>query len=80
MEKKEKVQYFNQRFTTLLNIFSVATKPAEYSLVEYYNTSLYPPIVMFVKWAVKATLVENYEEAKKVEVDLASITRDTLEP
>ena len=30
---------------------------------------------MFVKRAVKPTLVENYEEAKRVEVDLDSITR-----
>ena len=27
MQKKEKVQYFNQRFTTLLNSFSATTKP-----------------------------------------------------
>ena len=33
MEKKEKVQKFNQRCTTLLNSFSVVTKPAEDSLV-----------------------------------------------
>ena len=35
---------------------------------------------MLVKRASKVTLVENYEEAKKVEVDLDSITRHTLEP
>ena len=35
---------------------------------------------MFVKRAVKDTLVENYEEAKKAEVDLDKITRHTSEP
>ena len=39
MEKREKVQDFNQRFTTLLNNFSAATKPIEESLVEYYSTN-----------------------------------------
>ena len=70
MEKKEKVQDFNQRFTTLLNSFSAATKPAEESLVEYYTTTLYLPITMFVKRTSKVTLVENYKEAKKIEEDL----------
>ena len=80
MERKENFQYFNQIFTTLLNSFSATTKPIEESLIEYYTTTLYPPIAMFVKRAVKATLVENYEEAKKVEDDLDIITRHTLEP
>ena len=80
MEKKEKVQEFNQRFNTLLNSFSVVTKSTEESLVEYYTTSLYPPISMFVKRAVKPTLAENYEEEKRVEAYLDSITRHTSEP
>ena len=79
MEKKEKVQYFNHRFTTLLNRFSATTKPADESLVEYYTTTLYPTIEMFVKRVGKATLVENYEEAKKVEADPASIAKHALE-
>ena len=79
MGNKEKVQDFNQRFTTLLNSFNAATKPTEESLVEYYTTTLYLPIAMFVKRAGKVTLVENYEEAKKVEVDLDSVAKDALE-
>ena len=35
---------------------------------------------MFVKGAGKVTLVENYEEAKKVEAYLYSIAKHTLEP
>ena len=46
MGDKEKVQDFNQRFTTLLNSFSAATKAAEESLVEYYTTTLYLSIAM----------------------------------
>ena len=60
MDKKEKVQDFNQRFTAILSSFSDATKPSKESLVEYYTTTLYPPIAMFVKRAVELTLIENY--------------------
>ena len=77
MEKKQKVQDFNKIFTTLLNNFIVATKPTEESLIEYYTTSLDPPITMFVKRAGKVTLVENYEEPKEVEADLDSIANHT---
>ena len=80
MEKKEKVQDFNQIFTTLLNSFSAATKLVEDSLVEYYTTTLYPPIPMFVKRAINPTLVENYEESNRVEDDLDSIARHSSEP
>ena len=64
----------------MLNKFSAATKPIEESLIEYYTTTLYPPIEMLVKRASKVTLVENYEEAKKVEEDMDSIAKHTLEP
>ena len=80
MGNKEKVQEFNQRFTTLLNSLSAATKPTKESLVEYYATTLYLPIAMFVKRSGKVTLVENYEEAKTIEEDMDSIERNTLEP
>ena len=49
MGDEENVQEFNKRFTTLLNSFSVATRPVKESLVEYYTTTLYLPIEMFVK-------------------------------
>ena len=39
MEKKEKVQDFNQRFTNLLNSFNATMKPADESLIEYYTTT-----------------------------------------
>ena len=77
MDKKEKVQDFNQRFTTLLSSLSVANKPAEESLIDYYTTTLYPPIAMFVKRAFKPTSIENYDESNWVEVDLDSIEKHT---
>ena len=61
MENKEKVEDFNQRFSTLLNNFSSTTKPVEVSLIEHYTTKIDPPITMFVKRSGKVTLVENYE-------------------
>ena len=77
MEKKEKFQDLNQSFTTLLTSFSAATKLAKEYLVEYYTTTLNPPIAMFVKREVKPMLVENYEEDSRVEADLDSIAKHT---
>ena len=74
IENKEKVLDLNQWFTTLVNSFNATTKLAGESLVEYYTMTLYPPIAMFVEREVKATLVENYEESNKLQVDLDSIT------
>ena len=57
MDKKEKVQYFSQRFAAHLNNFSAAIKPAEENLMEYYTSLLSPDIEMFVKRSVKPSLV-----------------------
>ena len=57
--------------------FSATTKPYEDLLVEYYTTTLSPQLEMLMKRAVKLTLVENFEEAIKVEVDLDSISKHT---
>ena len=80
MDKKEKVQDFNQRFTAHLSNFSATTRPAEETLIEYYTSALCPSITMFVKRAVKRTLLENYEEANKVEAELDNITKHTAKP
>ena len=63
---------FNQRFITLLN--KIANKPSEALQIEFYTSSLLPPISMFVKREKKQTLVENLEETIKVEKDLESIS------
>ena len=66
MDKKEKVQYFNQRFATHLNNFSATIKHAKETLIEYYTSALCPSIAMFVKREVNPSLVETYEEDNKV--------------
>ena len=63
-----------------MNGFSVTTHLVDELRVEYYTTRLDPPRAMFVKMDVKVKLVEKYEEANKVEADLDSIAKHTLEP
>ena len=79
MDKKEKVQDFNQRFAAHLNNFSATIKPAEETLIEYYTSALSPNIAMFVKRSVKPSLVETYEETNKVEAELESINKHIVE-
>ena len=61
MYKKEKVQDFSQTFVSHLNNFSVAIKPAEETLIEYYTSVLSPDIEMFVKRSINPYLLETYE-------------------
>ena len=63
-----------------MNNFSAPTKPTKESLIQYYTITLDPPIAMFVKRSGKITLVENYEEAKKVEADMDSIEKYSPKP
>ena len=73
INKKEKIKDFNQIFITLLN--RIHDKPAKEIQIEFYNASLPPPVSIFVKRKEKQTLVENFQEAIKVEKDLAPISR-----
>ena len=73
MEKKEKVLDFNYRFAHHLNNFSATIMPTEETLIEYYSLALSPEIAMFMKWSIKPSLLETYEESKKVEEELESI-------
>ena len=52
-------------------------KPAEETLTKYYTSTLSPNIAMFVKRSINTSLVETYEEAKNVEVELESIHKHT---
>ena len=65
MDKKEKVHDFNHGFASHLNYFSASIKPAEETLMEYYNSTLSPDMAMFVTRSVKPSLVETYEEVNK---------------
>ena len=70
INKNDKVKEFNQIFITLLN--KIPDNLAEAVQIEYYTSAL-PPVAMFVKRKEIRTLEENFEEAIKVEKDLASI-------
>ena len=72
INKNEKVKEFNQRFVTLLN--KISDKPPKAVQIEYYTAALPLPVAMFVKRKEIRALEENFEEAIKVEKDLASIS------
>ena len=75
MDKKDKVWDFSERFSSHLNNFSAAIKPAEETLMEYYTSALFPDIAMFVRRSIKHSLVETYEEAKNFKDELESIKK-----
>ena len=77
MDKKEKVQDFNQRFTPHLNNFSAIIKLVEETLIEYYTSTLSPSISMFVKRSINPSLAETYGESNKVEAELEIINKHT---
>jgi hypothetical protein len=70
MSPKEKVKYFNQRFTTILNIFQPEAKPTQELQIEVYANALLASISMFIKMDAKHTLAENFEEAKTIEFQM----------
>jgi hypothetical protein len=70
MSLKERVKYFNQIFTTILNKFQPAAKPTQELQIEVYANALPTSISMFVKRAAKQTLAENFEEAKTIEFQM----------
>jgi hypothetical protein len=70
MSLKERVKYFNQRFTTILNKFHLTEKPTQELQIEVYANVVLASISMFVKRVAKKTLVENFEEAKMIEFQM----------
>ena len=64
---------FTQRFAAYLKNFSATDKPSDKVLIEYYTSALGPDLAMFAKMQVKPTLLETYEEAKRVEAEKESI-------
>lgn len=70
MEGKVKVKYFNQRFTHILNKFSMDTKPHDSIIVDYYTSTLLTSIAQFVKRATKPKLLESCKEVVVVQKDL----------
>jgi hypothetical protein len=70
MSSKERVKYFNQIFTTILNKFQSEAKPTQDLQIKVYANSLLASISMFVKRATKPTLDENFEEAKIIKFQM----------
>ena len=57
INKKEKIEDFNERFTTLLK--NIPDNPTKTVKIELYTFTLPEPIPMFVKRKEKQTLDEN---------------------
>lgn len=73
MGYKERVKYFNQKFTLLLNKFPIVVQPHDDITKGYYTTTLPTNISMFFKRVMKDTLALNFEEALVFEKYLHSI-------
>jgi ribonuclease HI len=73
MNSKEKVKDFNQRFLTLKNRIPADSMPAESLVIAYYTKALHQSIAIWVKISKKATLLEAFEEATKIEKDILSL-------
>ena len=72
INENENVKEFNKIFITLLN--KIPDKLPEAIQIEYYIAVLPLSVAMLVKRKVIRNLEENFEEAIKVEKDLASIS------
>ena len=72
-EKNEKVHSFTQRFSIYLKNFSIADRPSDKVLIEYYTFALGPELAMFAKMKARPMLVETYEEVERVEAEKESI-------
>jgi hypothetical protein len=70
MNSKDKVKDFNQICTTILNKLQPEAKFTKELQIEVYANALLASISMFVKSAAKATLAENFEEAKMTEFQM----------
>jgi hypothetical protein len=70
MSPKEKVKYFNQWFTTILNKFQPEAKPTQELQIEVYVNALPASISMFIKRDAKNTLAKNFEEYKTIEFQM----------
>ena len=58
------------RRPTSLSLRSISTDWRALLLIEYYTSTICPSIAMFVKRAVKRSLIENYEEANMLNLSI----------
>jgi hypothetical protein len=72
MDKTEKVMDFNQRFLTVLTKFVDNTTLSQSLAIEYYTSTLFPSIGMFIKRVNRNTLALNLDEVEIIERELSS--------
>jgi hypothetical protein len=70
MGPKERVEEFNQIFTSVINKVRPKESPSQEIHIEVFKNALITPISMFVKRVGNNTLVLNFQEAKKVEFEM----------
>jgi hypothetical protein len=78
MSSKEKVNDFNQWFTTILKKFQPNAKPTQEFQIKLYANGLPTFISMFVKKVAKATLDDNFEEEKTIELQMKGCEEDQV--
>lgn len=70
MDLKEKIKYFNQIFTTLLNKIPTTSWSTNEVLIEFYTSTIPITITMFVKRMGNPTLKETLDESIQVEIEM----------
>jgi hypothetical protein len=65
MGPKEKINHFNERFTTIINEFKPYTKPTQELQTQVYVNAFPAHVSMFIKQARNNTLAQNFEKNKK---------------
>ena len=61
IDKKEKVNDFNQLFLNVLTKLTTHIVPAQSLSIDYYSATLIPSIGMFVKWVGRDTSAPNFD-------------------
>ena len=78
MDFKDKIKYFNKRFTMLLNKIPTAACLIDEVVIGLYIVALTVTIVMLVKRMRKHTLRETFGESLKVEKEILSLNGNPI--
>lgn len=79
MESKNQVKDFNQRFTTLLNMICVSSRPTIKVLIEFYTSSIIVTIIVCVNMRSRPTIVETFSKVVKFEKQMISLIKGDIE-
>lgn len=78
MVLNERIKYFNQRFTKILNKFKDTEKPIEKIQVEVYYNVFPTSMSMFVKREEKEYILETFEVDKNIEQEIISCKQNPI--